>query len=137
MIEYSKKTTHVDDDILMDELFQLGQHPRVEAAIIAFHKWVDKTRSVQSFAHCSVRTEWSLNSEMDGVWVHHHVTQSSPITTSMGSSAVCSKFRKMDVQEQDVQLDLQCGSWATLVSGNDQIACILFVCKTRCEPTDF
>jgi hypothetical protein len=94
MIEYSKKTTHVDDDILMDELFQLGQHPRVEAAIIAFHKWVDKTRSVQTFAHCSVRTEWSLNSEMDGVWVHHHVTQSSPITTSRGPPLFAPSFEK-------------------------------------------
>ena len=47
---------------------------------------------MQTFEKCTVRTEWSLNTEMDGVWVHHHVVQSAPITPSKGPPLFAPSF---------------------------------------------
>ncbi len=68
IIDYAMNSTTVDEGILNETLRQLEQHPCVQTTITSFHEWVEKPRSVHTFEKCTVRTEWSLNSEMDGVW---------------------------------------------------------------------
>ena len=68
IIDYAMNSTTVDEGILNETLRQLEQHPCVQTTITSFHEWVEKPRSVHTFEKCTVRTEWSLNTEMDGVW---------------------------------------------------------------------
>jgi hypothetical protein len=94
IIDYAKNSTIVDDGILIETLRQLEQHAVVQKAISSYHEWVEKTRSVQTFEKCTVRTEWSLNTDMDGVWVHHHVIQSAPITPMKGPPLFAPSFEE-------------------------------------------